>query len=81
MIAEDLNANTSLKLGKRQDLIARYGEACREGKKMRYKVNYKGFYIVEADSAKEAIETDREVDSLEYEEWENVGVELIEEEA
>lgn len=48
---------------------------------MRYKVNYKGFYIVEADSAKEAIETDREVDSLEYEEWENVGVELIEEEA
>ena len=41
---------------------------------MRYKVNYKGFYIVEADSA-------REVDSLEYEEWENVGVELIEEEA
>ncbi len=42
----------------------------------RYKVKYEGFYFVEADSAKEAMETDRE-DCLDYQEWENVSAEMV----
>ena len=34
-----------------------------------YKVFYRGFYIIEADSIDEALETER--DDAKYEEWEN----------
>lgn len=37
----------------------------------KYKVYYSGWYIVEADSIDEALETDRDDVEVEYEEWEN----------
>lgn len=37
----------------------------------RYKVYYSGWYIIEADTVDEAIETDRDDAEVEYEEWEN----------
>lgn len=40
---------------------------------MRYKVYYEGFYIIEADSIDEAMETNRDDVDVEYEEWENVA--------
>lgn len=37
----------------------------------KYKVYYSGWYIIEADSIDEALETDRDDVEVEYEEWEN----------
>lgn len=42
----------------------------------RYKVRYEGFYLIDADSADDAMETNRE-DCLDYEEWENVSAEMV----
>lgn len=42
-----------------------------------YKVFYRGFYIIEADSIDEALETDR--GDAEYEEWENEDAYELEE--
>lgn len=44
---------------------------------MRYKVYYKGFYFIEADSIDDAIETNKDDFDVEYEEWENVNAEEI----
>lgn len=44
----------------------------------KYKVYYSGWYIVEADSISEALETDRD-DGI-YEEWENTSASLAKEE-
>jgi hypothetical protein len=41
-----------------------------------YKVMYEGFYLIEADSIDEAIETDRDNYGVEYEEWENTDAEM-----
>ena len=46
---------------------------------MRVKVFYKGFYVVEADSLEEALETDRETAYTLYEEWENTKACVAEE--
>lgn len=37
----------------------------------KYKVYYSGWYIVEADTIEEALETDRDDAEVEYEEWGN----------
>ena len=37
----------------------------------KYKVSYSGFYIIEADTIDEAIETSRDDFDVEYEEYEN----------
>lgn len=37
----------------------------------KYKVYYSGWYIIEADTIDEALETDRDDAGVEYEEWEN----------
>ena len=42
-----------------------------------YKVFYRGFYIIEADSINEALETER--DDAKYEEWENEDAYELEE--
>lgn len=39
--------------------------------RMKYKVFYSGWYIVEADSIDEALETSRDDYEVEYEEWSN----------
>lgn len=44
---------------------------------MRYKVLYNGYYIIEADSADEALETDRDDADVEFEEWENTDAEMF----
>lgn len=44
----------------------------------KYKVYYEGWYIIEADSIEEALETDREDAEVEYEEWENTEAEELE---
>jgi hypothetical protein len=36
-----------------------------------YKVFYEGYYIVEADTIDEALETSRDDAEVEYEEWSN----------
>lgn len=38
---------------------------------MKVKVYYEGYYIVEADSLEEALETNRDDAEVECEEWEN----------
>ena len=40
---------------------------------MKVKVYYEGYYISEAESLDEAIETDRDDAEVEFEEWENTG--------
>ncbi len=40
-----------------------------------YKVYYRGYYYVEADSADEALETNRDDGDVRFEEWENYGAE------
>lgn len=40
---------------------------------MKVKVYYEGFYIIEAESFDEALETNRDDADVEYEEWENTG--------
>ena len=40
---------------------------------MKVKVYYEGFYIIEADSLDAALETDRDDEEVEYEEWEKSG--------
>lgn len=42
---------------------------------MEFKVYYKGFYIVEAESLGEALNTSRDDAEVEYEEWQNVQAE------
>ena len=37
----------------------------------KYKVSYSGWYIIEADSEADALETDRDDFDVEYEEYEN----------
>ena len=44
----------------------------------KYKVYYEGWYIIEADSIEEALETDRDDAEVEYEEWENTEAEELE---
>lgn len=44
----------------------------------KYKVYYEGYYIVEADTIDEAIETSRDDYEAEYEEWENTDAVLFE---
>ena len=41
----------------------------------KYRVSYSGWYIVEADSVEEALESDR--DFSEFEEWENTDAEEV----
>lgn len=41
----------------------------------KYRVSYSGWYIVEADSVDEALDSDR--DDSEYEEWENTDAEEV----
>lgn len=41
---------------------------------MKVKVYYEGFYVIEADSLEEALETTRDDAEVEYEEWENTEV-------
>lgn len=43
----------------------------------KFKVFYEGWYIIEADTIDEAIETSRGDGEVEYEEWENVDSILI----
>ena len=38
---------------------------------MKVKVYYEGYYIIEAESLDEALETDRDDADVEFEEWEN----------
>ena len=38
---------------------------------MKVKVYYEGFYIIEADSLDEALETSRDDAEVEFEEWSN----------
>ena len=38
---------------------------------MKFKVFYSGWYIIEADTSDEALETSRDDAEVEYEEWEN----------
>ena len=40
---------------------------------MKVKVYYEGYYIIEAESLDEALETDRDDAEVEFEEWENTG--------
>lgn len=44
----------------------------------KYKVYYSGWYIVEADTFDEAVETDRYDAEVEWEEWENEDAILLE---
>lgn len=44
----------------------------------KYKVFYEGFYIVEADTEEEALDTARSDYEVEFEEWENVKAEEVE---
>ena len=44
----------------------------------KYKVYYEGFYIVEADTKEEALDTVRSDYEVEFEEWENVEAEEVE---
>lgn len=44
---------------------------------VKYKVFYSGWYIIEADSADDAITTDRDDAESESEEWENHSVEEL----
>lgn len=37
----------------------------------KYKVSYTGFYVIEADTLREALESDRDDVEVEYEEYEN----------
>lgn len=41
----------------------------------KYRVSYSGWYIVEADSVEEALDSDR--DYSEFEEWENTDAEEV----
>ena len=43
---------------------------------MKYKVYYEGYYLIEADSMEDALETSRD-DYTEYEEWENTRAEKV----
>ena len=43
-----------------------------------YKVYYKGFYLVEAETAKQACLTDREDYEVKYEEYRNIKAEKVE---
>lgn len=45
----------------------------------KYKVTYTGYYIIEADSIDEAMETARDDYETEFEEWENISAEVYEE--
>lgn len=60
--------------GSIMDLIREYQKD--GGKMAKYKVYYSGWYIIEADTIDEAIETDR--DDCIYEEWENTDAVLME---
>ena len=42
-----------------------------------YKVSYKGFYIIEAETIDEAMDTDREDYEVQYETWENIDAEEV----
>ena len=44
-----------------------------------YKVKYQGYYLIEADSIDEALETCRADFEVEFEEWENIDAEMVEE--
>lgn len=44
-----------------------------------YKVTYKGHYFIEADSAEEAMKTSRDDCEVEFEAYENIKAEEIEE--
>jgi len=46
---------------------------------MKFKVNYSGFYYIEAENEDEAIETSRDDTDVVYEEYENESVETVEE--
>ena len=43
----------------------------------KYKVFYEGYYIIEADTIDEALETSRDDYGVEFEEWENTDVEVF----
>ena len=43
-----------------------------------YKVYYEGFYLIEAETIDEAMETCRDDYEAEYEEWENTKAEVYE---
>jgi hypothetical protein len=45
---------------------------------MKYKVFYSGWYIIEAETVDEAVETDRDDAEVEYEEWSNDDAVLLE---
>ena len=42
-----------------------------------YAVHYEGYYIIEAENEKEALASDREDETVKYEEWENLYAELL----
>lgn len=42
---------------------------------MKVKVYYEGYYIIEAESLDDAMETDRDDAEVEFEEWENTEAE------
>lgn len=44
-----------------------------------FKVSYSGYYIVEADSEEEALETVRDDYEVQYDEWENDSAVVLEE--
>lgn len=44
----------------------------------KYKVYYCGWYLIEADTIDEAVETDRDDAEVVYEEWENFDAVLLE---
>jgi hypothetical protein len=46
---------------------------------MKYKVYYSGFYYVEADSEEEALDTDKEICDVIYDEYSNDSVEEVDE--
>lgn len=46
---------------------------------MKYKVEYSGFYYIEADSKEEALESERDDADVPYEEWENISAKEVDE--
>ena len=43
----------------------------------KYKVFYEGYYIIEADTIDEALESSRDDYEVEFEEWENTDAEAF----
>lgn len=45
---------------------------------MTYRVYYEGFYIIEAESVEDALQSDKDDAEVQYEEWENTKAQMFE---